>query len=165
MSDTMARKPKLPWKRRVQDVIADLFGDKSPIRVPDAVDLPSSINKRNNAEVKAFHDEHDVIAEYALAYTAKQAAEMWVKTTRVKMCEILNIEEDRLEPGLELAYTRDNVSVLVKVNQQQRRLDREMLRAVLMLELKLSAERVDELIKKGEKLSKAPLFLTPTVND
>src|SRR5215475_3366836 len=146
----------------MQQAFEDLFLNKNGLRVPEPVNYPATLNKRSNAEVERFNNEWASILKFARAYSLKQHAEVLARSARAEMCEALDINEETLEPGTEVMYTRDNVSVLVKVNNSQRRLDREMLRTVLITECKLSAEKVDELIKKSERLGKPPVLMSPT---
>jgi len=165
METTVPRKAKLPFKKRMQQAFEDLFLNKNGLRVPEPVNYPATLNKRSNAEVEQFNNEWACIVEYAKAYALKQYAEVKAKNARANMCEILGIDEEKLEPGIEVIYTRDNASVVLKVNNAARRLDREMLRSTLMTKYKFSSDQADECIKSSEKLGKAPVLLSPTIND
>src|SRR5215475_10504589 len=149
----------------MQQAFEDLFLNKNGLRVPEPVNYPATLNKRSNAEVEQFNNEWACMVRFAKAHVLKQAAEVEVRSARANMCDVLGIEEDRLEPGTETMYTRDNVSVLVKVNNGQHRLDREMLRSTLITKFKLTSDQVDECMKASEKVGKPPLILSPTVND
>src|SRR5262245_29379652 len=165
-AQSMATKVKqLPFKRRVQNLVADLFGTKSDLPVPDKFGLPSSIDKRKNADVAQFAEERRVLWEFAKAHALKQAAENAYKVHKEAFCDTFGIAEDAAEAGTEFNLTRYDVTCLVKVNRPQSRIDREKLRGVMMTELKLTAEKADEYIKKSEKPGKPPVYLTPTVLD
>jgi hypothetical protein len=157
-------KQRLPWKRRVQDAVAALFTSHSDLTAPEAFTLPSSIDKRKNAQVDAFVSERAVMYNFALAHAVKQAAETAFKKEKNAFCERFGITEDnKYEPGHEETLSRDDVSCLIKVTQPQHRIDRGILRSKLMTEMKMNAEKADAFIRTVEVAGKAPVYLTPTV--
>lgn len=159
------RTKKLPFKRRVQQVFADLFTAKNVLSVPDTCELPASIDKRKNDLVDEFYTQRAAMWRFFKAHTLKQCAEVEQKSARAGVCEQLGIDEEKVEPGEERIYTRGDVSLLLKVNNPARRLDREQLRMVLITKYKFTSDKADECIRESEKEGKPPIYLTPTVNE
>lgn len=155
-------KPKLPFVKRLQQALADLFVNANT-RVPDAEHLPASVDKRKNVEVNAWNEEHRALADFLTAHVGKQFFEAEHKRRRETLCETLGIDEKSMEPGHDETFAYGNVALRIKVDNGQTRLDKEALRTLLVTEHKWSVDKADALITKAQKKGKPPVHLTPSV--
>lgn len=154
-------KPKLPLIKRVQQAFADLFTNVDT-RVPDAENLPASVDKRKNAQVSEWMTKHRALSDFYIAHVGKQWFEAQHKKRRDALCEALGIDEKAFEPGHDETYAYGNVALRVKVDNGQTRLDKEALRTLLVTEHKFSVAEAETLINKAQKKGKPPVHLTPS---
>jgi hypothetical protein len=151
---------KLPISRRIQQKLASVFDNKD-IRIPDAVNLPSSIDKRRNADVEEFHAKHRAVADFYLARTMQQWVNTKFETCKKNMCDLLKITND-MTPGEDFTQAFDNVVLNYKVTNAQMRVDVDKLRTVLITIGKHSASEAESLIEQARVEGQKPLHLRPS---
>lgn len=149
----MTAKTGATYVKRLQDAIAKLGtnGTKIPEGQPPA-DL------KTNEEIAQWHDKHKAVAEFLVASVAKRAAEAREKKAR-EMVDALVLADKQFAIGDNQTFVYDNVSLSVRVNNPQRRLDRSLLLTALAKE-GMDAKAIDRIMSSAESDSKPPRMLT-----
>jgi hypothetical protein len=158
---------KLPYHKRVQDAV-DKIGTVNGTKIPDA-QLPSDIDKKNNAEVDAWFEKHKLVREYLALDIVKKHVEARHKATKARILDRLNIREDLLGAGDTKTYQFDNVNLSYKVTNGRATLTREHLLVTLITQLSklvpgarnLSVEEATKVIEAATTTGKPPLTLIP----
>lgn len=150
----MAAKTGATYVKRLQDAVAKLGtnGTKLPEGTP-----PSDI--KGNEQISQWHDKHRAVAEFLVASTIKKAAESREKRAREMLEAVLDLDKAQRVPGTSVSYAFDNVSLGVRINNPQRRLDRSLLIAALAKN-GLDMAKITAIIEASEADSTPPRVLT-----
>lgn len=152
---------RLPITRRIQQKLADLYKDKD-CRVPDAVNLPPSIDKRRNVQVERFHTQHRAVGDWLITRTMQSWINSRFDKSKEELVKILEIKETELDPGHRSTLVFDNVALNIRVDNGQWRLDTDKLRTTLMMDYGFSLDKANEAIQKSLVQGKNPLHLVPS---
>lgn len=149
----MAAKTGATFVKRLQDAIAKLGtnGTKIPDGAPPA-------DVKTNEEIVRWHDKQHAVAEFLIASTVKKAAEAREKKAR-DMVDSLILANETFNVGDNKQFVFDNVSLGVKINNPQRRLDRSLLMTALAKE-GMNAQAIERIMAAAESDSKPPRVLS-----
>ena len=149
----MAAKTGATFVKRLQDAIAKLGTNGT--KIPDG-NPPDDI--KGNEAISQWHDKQRAVAEFLIASTVKKAAEAREKKAR-EMVDGLILASEAFAVGDNKQFVFDNVSLGVKVNNPQRRIDRSLLLVALAKE-GINAQKIEAIISAAEADSKPPRVLS-----
>lgn len=150
----MATKTGATYVKRLQDAIAKLGTNGT--KIPDGT--PPSDVKGNDA-VSHWHDKHQAVAEFLVASTIKKAAEAREKRARESVEAVLKLGDEARVPGTSVSHVFDNVSLNIRINNPQRRLDRSLLLTALAKH-GLKLDQINQIIADAEADSTPPRVMS-----
>jgi hypothetical protein len=149
----MAAKTGATYVKRLQDAIAKLGSNGT--KIPDG-QPPSDVT--TNDAISQWHDKHRAVAEFLVASTIKKAAESREKRARETLESVLDLGSGDRVPGTSVSYLFDNVSLNIRINNPQRRLDRSLLITALT-KAGMGLDQVQRIIADSESDSTPPRIL------
>lgn len=127
---------------------------KNGTSIPAGAPPPDS---KSNADVAAWHDKHNAVAEYLVAATIKRVGEAREKKAKAAVEKLFGLDEKKRVPGTSDTYNLDNVALNVKINSPRATLDRAKLQVALA---KRGIKDADKIIEESENMTTPPRLLS-----
>lgn len=152
---------KLPMLKRIHDAI-DGICMKNGTKL-DEPTLPSDVDASNNEAVNKWHESYKVLRDYFRYSTIRRYVEKKEEKAKEQLIEMFGIDLSTLAQGDSIAWTRDNLGLLLRVQASRTYLNENALITILVSEHKMSVQDVTNALQKARNPSKPALYFTPTV--
>jgi hypothetical protein len=150
---------RIPFAKRVQNAV-DAFGVKNGTAIP-APPTPEEIVSAGNEAVDRWHNAHAAVRDLLIMGIVKKHAEARYEKAKDAFIKNSNLDLSKLAIGSTSAFVYGNVSIAIKVNNPQRRIDREKVFTALVTKQKMSVDEATAFIEACENEGKPPVYYTP----